>query len=110
MNLTGRLSRFRRGGLPILALVTLALLAGSGRLQAAEGSSWHPTTMTEALLATLAFGLVGIALCIGGFKLFDLFIRFNLEREICENRNVAVAILCAAMILGIAIIVAAAMG
>jgi uncharacterized membrane protein YjfL (UPF0719 family) len=43
-----------------------------------------------------------------GFKLFDALIPFNLEQEICEKQNLAVAILCAGMVLGICLIVAAA--
>src|SRR6185369_2449923 len=71
-------------------------------------ATWHPTTLGGALLATLAFGLAGIFLAIAGFKLFDAFTKFNLEKEICENRNMAVAVLCGAMLLGICLIVAAA--
>jgi uncharacterized membrane protein YjfL (UPF0719 family) len=61
-----------------------------------------------ALLATVAFGLAGIFLAIAGFKLFDACTKFDLEKEICDNRNMAVAILCGAMLLGICVIVAAA--
>jgi len=70
--------------------------------------SWPPSSFGGALVATLVFGLVGIGLAILGFKLFDACIRFNLEKEICENKNIAAAILSAAMIVGICIIVAAA--
>ena len=70
--------------------------------------SWPPTSFGGALVATLVFGLVGIGLAILGFKLFDACIRFSLEKEICENKNIAAAILSAAMIVGICIIVAAA--
>ena len=61
-----------------------------------------------ALLATVVFGLVGIILALIGFKLFDWVTPFNLEKEICENKNTAVGILCAAIVLGVCIIVAAA--
>src|SRR2546423_15408555 len=76
----------------------------------AEGSaaSWHPVTIGGALLATVAFGFVGIALAIIGFKLFDAFTKFDLEKEICDNRNMAVAVLCAGLLVGICLIIAAA--
>jgi uncharacterized membrane protein YjfL (UPF0719 family) len=61
-----------------------------------------------AILATIVFGLVGIILALIGFKLFDLITPFNLEREMCENKNVAVGVLCGAIVLGVCIIVAAA--
>lgn len=63
-----------------------------------------------ALLATAIFGLVGIVLMLGGFKLFDIMTpKIDLEKELGENKNVAVAIVVASVIIGIAIVVAAAM-
>jgi uncharacterized membrane protein YjfL (UPF0719 family) len=76
------------------------LLAGNFGLE--EGS------LGAALLGSLLFGAIGIVMTIVGFKLFDLFIKFDLEAEIAEKQNVAVAILCGAAILGIAIIMTAA--
>jgi uncharacterized membrane protein YjfL (UPF0719 family) len=54
------------------------------------------------------FGLVGIVLALIGFKLFDAITPFNLEKEMCENKNVAVGVLCGAIVLGVCLIVAAA--
>jgi len=71
-------------------------------------SHMHPGTLLEAIVQTLVFGLIGIGLTIVGFKVFDAVIPFNLEAEIAERQNIAVAILCGAMILGISLIVAAA--
>ena len=63
-----------------------------------------------ALLATAIFGLVGIALMLVGFKVFDWMTpRIDLEKELGENRNVAVAIVIASVMIGIAIVIAAAM-
>ena len=50
-----------------------------------------------------------IVLAIIGFKLFDFITPFNLEKEMCENKNVAVGILCGGIVLGICWIVAASM-
>ena len=66
---------------------------------------WHPDSFGTALLATVVFGLVGIILAVIGFKLFDWVTPFNLEKEMCENRNPAVGILCGAIVLGVCIIV-----
>ena len=71
--------------------------------------SWHPHGFLQAVLASIVFGLIGIVLAIVGFKLFDLVTPFNLEKEMCENKNVAVGILCAAIVLGICHIIAASM-
>ena len=69
---------------------------------------WHPDSFGTALLATVVFGLVGIILAVIGFKIFDWVTPFNLEKEMCENKNPAVGILCGAIVLGVCIIVAAA--
>ncbi|HXE52856.1 MAG TPA: DUF350 domain-containing protein [Tepidisphaeraceae bacterium] len=60
------------------------------------------------VLSTVVFGLLGIVLTVIGFKLFDwLTPKINIERELTENRNIAVAIVIAAVILGVSIVVAA---
>jgi putative membrane protein len=56
------------------------------------------------------FGMTGIVLAIAGFKIFDLLTPGNLQKEIFENRNMAAAVLASAFIIGICIIVAAAVG
>lgn len=94
-----------------VASVSLAVFAaGAGSTYAASGEGpWHPASFGEAVLATFVFGLIGIVLAIIGFKLFDAITPFNLEKEMCENKNVAVGILCAGIVLGICWIVAASM-
>ena len=103
------------------AVVVVAVLASSGALgasasppapdvdvglvapgRAAVGWSW------EAVLATIVYGGIGIAMAIIGFKLFDLFTPGRLEAEICEKQNVAAGLLGAAVVLGISLIIAAA--
>jgi putative membrane protein len=101
MNIRSPSFPFVKGILPILLLAAPAW--------AAEGpvSTWHPDSLGSAAVATVIFGLVGIVLAIAGFKLFDACIKVNLEQEIGERQNIAAAILCAAMILGISVIIAA---
>ncbi|MEI8341141.1 MAG: DUF350 domain-containing protein [Verrucomicrobiota bacterium] len=98
----------------LLLLAAIPVLVSVSTLHAATdpastGSSWHPTGFLHAVLASVVFGFVGIVLALVGFKLFDLVIPFNLEKEMCENKNVAVGIVCAAIILGICHIIAASM-
>jgi len=71
-------------------------------------SEWPPINFPSALLASTAFGLLGIVLAIFGFKLFDWVTPGNLQKEVFENKNVAAAVLGAAMIFGICLILAAA--
>ena len=62
------------------------------------------------LVAMIAFGLVGIGLMVLGFKVFDWITpRINVQTELAEKHNVAVGIVIGAVIIGVAIVVAAAM-
>ena len=71
--------------------------------------SWHAKSVGGALGLTALFGLFGVALAVLGYKLFDFCTPGNLHKEIVENKNVAAAIVGAAVIVGVCIIIAAAM-
>ncbi len=63
------------------------------------------------VVSALVYGSIGIALALLGFKLFDWVTpRIDVERELSEKHNVAVAIVCAAVILGICYVVAHVVG
>jgi len=68
-----------------------------------------PGSLMEALGAMIVFALVGIALAIAGYRIFDKCTSGDLNKEIVENKNVAAAIIAGAVILGVCVIVAAAM-
>jgi len=88
-------------------LIALAA-ASSAQAQVSDRvSTWQPEGFVMAIVSTLVFAFIGIFVAIIGFKLFDLLIHFNLEQEICEKQNMAVAVLSGAMVLGICLIVAA---
>ena len=85
------------------------MLHSASVLFAQEPSVWSAFyTYGIGLLAMLAFGFVGILLAIVGFKLFDRFTPGKLDEEILHKQNVAAAIVGAAVILGICMIIAAA--
>ena len=94
--------------------ITSLLLFAVPYAQAADDAAlrpppWHPAGFLQAVAASIVFGLTGIILALVGFKLFDLITPFSLEKEMCENKNVAVGILCGAIVLGICHIIAASM-
>jgi uncharacterized membrane protein YjfL (UPF0719 family) len=60
------------------------------------------------LLDFALFGLSGIVLLIVGYYLWEMITPYNLRREIHENKNVAVAIVAAAFVIGMGIVIAAA--
>lgn len=88
----------------LLALAPLPLLAADG---AAPG--WQAQSLTQAVGYMILFAAIGILLAIVGYKAFDLCTPGNLHKEIVENKNVAAAIVGGAVILGVCVIVAAAM-
>jgi putative membrane protein len=93
-------------------LATSGLLASTAALSAADAdraTSWHAQTLGQAVGYMLLFALIGIAAAIAGYKLFDKCTLGDLHKEILENKNVAAAIVAGAVILGVSIIVAAAM-
>lgn len=70
--------------------------------------TWPPSTFLEALIATAAFGLIGILLAVLGFKIFDWLTPGNLQKEVLEKNNMAAAVVVASVVIGICIIIAAA--
>lgn len=93
-------------------LIVVLLLAATSPLMAADGGvapTWHAQTLGQALLLMLLFSSIGIAVAILGYKLFDRCTPGDLHKEIIENKNVAAAIIGAAVILGVCLIIAAAM-
>lgn len=68
------------------------------------------TAALTMLAWSLIYGLLGIVLTIAGYRIFDWITPIDVEKELSERQNVAVAIVTAAVILGIALVVAAAIG
>jgi len=54
-------------------------------------------------------GLAGIAMLIIGYYIWELVTPYNLRRELQENKNLAVAVVVAAFIVGMAIVIGAAL-
>ena len=92
-------------------LLALSLCVVPATLFAAETSapSWHAQSLGEAILHMLIFVLVGIVAAIVGYKIFDKCTPGDLNKEIVENKNIAAAIVAGAVILGVSLIIAAAM-
>jgi uncharacterized membrane protein YjfL (UPF0719 family) len=72
------------------------------------GVDWHATSLAQAILYVVIFSLLGIGLAVVGYKIFDLCTPGDLHKEIVENRNVAAALVGGAVVIGVCIIVAAA--
>jgi putative membrane protein len=96
-----------------LALTSLALFTLCTPAFAADvvptATTWHAQTLLQAIGNMLLFAAIGIFAAIAGFKLFDKCTPGNLQKEILEHKNVAAAIVAAAVILGVCVIIAASM-
>lgn len=92
-------------------LLTLGALSLPGWLHAAEvpPAGWHAQSLGQAIGYMILFSVIGIAMAIVGYLIFDKCTPGDLHREIVENKNVAAAIVGGAVILGVCLIVAAAM-
>lgn len=87
------------------SIAPLSIHAATGDL---NPENWHAKSLLEALALTALFSFIGIAFAIVGYKLFDKCTPGNLHKEIVENKNVAAALIGAAVIIGVCIVVAAA--
>lgn len=82
--------------------VSMMLLA-----QAANGEEMT-STLLRHLVAAVVFSVVGIIVLAVSFYLIHRLTPFSVLREIEEDQNVALAILVASVIIGMSLIIAAA--
>ena len=78
----------------------------SSRLFSYEVHMWD--SFARPLLATVIYSLLGIVIFALGFFLISRVTPFSLRKEIEEDQNTALAIVIASVILGLAIVIAAA--
>jgi putative membrane protein len=68
-----------------------------------------PIPLWRLVVDASIMGVAGIALLIIGYYIWELVTPYNLRRELQENKNLAVAVVVAAFILGMAIVIGAAL-
>lgn len=96
--------------IPIVScLLGTGTLLMASELPATPGTTWHAQSLQTALAYMLLFAGIGIGAAILGYKLFDKCTPGDLHKEIIEHKNIAAAIVAAAVILGVSIIIAASM-
>jgi uncharacterized membrane protein YjfL (UPF0719 family) len=92
-----------------IACLFLAVSPAVFGADAAPSTGWHAQSLGQAVAYLALFAFIGIFLAILGYKIFDRCTPGHLHREIIEHRNVAAAIIGGSVILGVCIIIAAAM-
>lgn len=67
-------------------------------------------TLVNAAIECVVFSMIGLCVFLLAFFLIEKVTPFSIKKEIEEDQNTALGIVLGSMILGIAIIVAAAIG
>jgi uncharacterized membrane protein YjfL (UPF0719 family) len=93
----------------VLAIAFPLLAVPVHAAEAAASSGWHAQNLGQAIGYMILFAAIGILAAIAGYKLFDKCTPGDLHQEIVEKQNIAAAIVAGSVILGICIIIAAAM-
>src|SRR5687767_9713676 len=91
-----------------LSFVAIPAVAFAHENEAAGGwAELDGARLLGGVIATLAYGVLGIVLVIVGFKAFSAVLPFSVKKELEEDHNLSVGVLLAALVLGICIVVAA---
>jgi uncharacterized membrane protein YjfL (UPF0719 family) len=64
----------------------------------------------KTLIASLAYSLIGIVMFGLSFVLINALTPFSIRKEIEEDQNIALAVLIGCVIIGLSLIIAAAIG
>lgn len=84
------------------------LIAGCSLFVSSTAWASGPSLDPLDIAASVLYGLLGIVLAIVGYKVFELILPFDVTKELSEDDNPAVGVLMAAVVLGVSIIMAAA--
>lgn len=66
--------------------------------------------LDEAVISSAAFAAIGIVVFVAAFWLMTKIAPFSVRKEIEEDQNTALAIIMAGVLIGISLIIAAAIG
>lgn len=87
----------------VIAVMAQANVAFGQELAPAGGGS-----VVLWILEAIIFGVVGIAVLIGAYYLWELITPYSVKEQLIKEKNMAVALVVAAFIIGTALIIAAA--
>ncbi|MGO8968504.1 MAG: DUF350 domain-containing protein [Myxococcaceae bacterium] len=62
----------------------------------------------KALVASIIYSAVGVVIFLVAYKLMERFLPFNVDKELAEDQNTAVGVVVGSVMIGLAIIIAAA--
>jgi putative membrane protein len=95
-------------GLWVLVGWTLSAVAGEVAVLPMEPRIVPPILSWASLLTSIVYGLVGLILLLIGYYVYEIITPWSVKEELISHRNPAVGMVVAAFILGMAIVIAAA--
>jgi putative membrane protein len=93
----------------LIALIAIALVPALALANGAPPPAPQPGPVAN-LVWSIIYGLVGVMLLMIGYKIFEWITPFSVNDALAKDQNRAVGIVIGAIFIGIAIIVAAALG
>jgi putative membrane protein len=95
------------GGWMLVGMACYAL-AGEVPMPPVEPRVIPPTLSWSSLFTSVVYGLVGLILLLIGYYIYEIITPWSVKEELIAHRNPAVGLVVAAFILGMALIIAAA--
>jgi putative membrane protein len=83
-------------------------MAGEVPIPPVEPRIIPPALSWASLFTSVVYGLVGMILLLIGYYIYELITPWSVKEELISHRNPAVGVVVAAFILGMAIVIAAA--
>ena len=98
------------GWVGVWGIITGAWYAFAGEvpMPPLEPRIMPPALSWPSLLTSIVYGLLGLILLLMGYYIFEIITPWSVKEELISHRNPAVAMVVAAFILGMAIVIAAA--
>jgi hypothetical protein len=95
-------------GVWMIAGIAWHAIAGEVPMPPVEPRIIPPTLSWASLFTSVVYGIVGMILLLIGYYIYELITPWSVKDELISHRNPAVGLVVAAFILGMAIVIAAA--
>ena len=92
----------------LVARQIVPAVAGEGASVPVEPRFFVPALTWAGILSSIVYGLLGLILLLIGYYVYELITPWSVEEELTTHRNPAVAMVVAAFIVGMAVVIAAA--
>jgi putative membrane protein len=92
----------------LVAGQVLPAVAGEVAAVPVEPRVFVPALTWAGILASVVYGLLGLILLLIGYYIYELVTPWSVKEELITHRNPAVAMVVAAFIVGMAIVISAA--